>query len=85
MFAQNPRTGCSTALLAGSVVLSLSGCEEPKQKVLDIQTPGVKIEVERSTSGGALNIETGKNGSGANVDVDADARDGAKVKVEPKE
>lgn len=85
MAAQTARIGFASALLAGSAALFLSGCEEPKQKVLDVQAPGVSIEVERSKTGGSLNVETGKEGSGTKLDVDADAKDGASVKVEPKE
>lgn len=85
MYAKTIRYGFATALLAGGTVLSLSGCEEPKQKVLDIKAPGVNIEVERSKSGGEVNVETGDKDSGAKLEVDANAKDGASVKVEPKE
>lgn len=84
MFAKTPRTALALALLAKSTVLMLSGCEEPRQKVLDVKAPGVSIEVERSKSGGSLNVETGQDGSGAKLEIDADADDGARAKVEPK-
>jgi hypothetical protein len=85
MHAKTIRHGFATALLAGGTVLSLGGCEEPKQKALDIKAPGVDIEVERSKSGGEVNVETGDKDSGSQLEVDADAKDGASLKVEPKE
>ncbi|HTN00497.1 hypothetical protein [Planctellipticum variicoloris] len=85
MHAKTIRYGFATALLAGSTVLSLSGCEEPKQKVLDIKAPGVDIEVERSKSGSDTKIETGDESSGTKLEIDSNAKDGSSVKVEPKE
>jgi hypothetical protein len=85
MHAKTTQSGFATALLAGSAMLSISGCEEPKQKVLDIKAPGVNIEVDRSKSGGELNVETGDKDSGTKLKVEADAKDGQSVKVEPKE
>lgn len=42
---------CEWLLPAGAMlVLMLVGCEK-KEKVLDIETPGLKIEIEKSDSG----------------------------------
>lgn len=43
------------ALLA-AVALSISGCEN-KEKVLDIETPGAQIEVERDRDTGDVDVE----------------------------
>lgn len=43
-------------LLGVSVLPMISGCER-KEKVLDIETPGGDIEVERSTGSGKVDVD----------------------------
>jgi hypothetical protein len=38
----------TAGLLTLAVTLALGGCQKPREKVLDIETPGVDIEVEKS-------------------------------------
>ena len=45
---------------AGAIVcaVSLAGCaKNEKEKVLDIDTPGVSVEVERNKSDGEVNVD----------------------------
>ena len=45
------------AALAGMALgLLAAGCER-KEKVLDVEAPGIDIEIERSTSDGSLDIK----------------------------
>lgn len=38
----------AAGLLALAVVLALAACQKPQEKVLDIETPGVDIELQKS-------------------------------------
>jgi hypothetical protein len=42
----------AAGLLTLAVALALAGCQKPREKVLDIETPGVDIEVQKSPSEG---------------------------------
>ncbi|MBX3437754.1 MAG: hypothetical protein KF861_09700 [Planctomycetaceae bacterium] len=50
-----------TTLLSGSTVLamgmSLAGCQPREERVLDIEAPGVDVEVNRSIDDGSHTIE----------------------------
>lgn len=57
-------------LLSGACLIAAAGCEEPKQKVLDIKAPGVDIEVDKSRSGTDVHIDNNAGPSGTKVEVD---------------
>ena len=59
------------ALLSGAGLIAAAGCEEPKQKVLDIKAPGVDIGVDTSRSGTDVHIDNNAGQSGTKVEVDA--------------
>ena len=50
---------CLVAALAASS-FCMTGCEQ-KEKVLDVETPGGSLEVERSTETGNVDIEIDDN------------------------
>jgi hypothetical protein len=61
-----PSSRASRWLAAGMVVitallgtLGLAGCER-KEKVVDIETPGADIEVERNIDTGEVEVETNR-------------------------
>ncbi len=43
--------------------VALIGCERPQEKVIDIEAPGVDIEVkkDRDGSGGTVDVEAGES------------------------
>jgi hypothetical protein len=43
-------------VVAAAPFVFLPGCEEKKEKVLDIETPGVDIEVEKSEQDGKVEV-----------------------------
>ena len=57
--------GCALTVLVAASILALAGCER-KEKVLDIETPGGEVEVERSTEPGRGSVD---------VDVKVDKKD----------
>jgi len=83
-----PRRGlipqATAVLLTGGLLLAAGGCEKPKEKVLDIETPGVNIEVEKTTDGSELNINAETPNKGASITIERDAQPGGGVKVEEK-
>ena len=74
-------------LLAAATLFSL-GCEN-KEKVLDIETPGGQVEVERDRDTGAVDVDAVKKEDsvididtpGADVEINRD-RDTGEVEVE---
>lgn len=51
------RTGLGAGMLAVFTTLTtLAGCER-KQKVLEVETPGAKLEINRSEETGNIDIE----------------------------
>ena len=40
--------------------ISLAGCER-KERVIDVQTPGVDVHVDRDKDTGAIEVETKRN------------------------
>lgn len=45
-----------TSCCAGVGVCALTGCER-KEKVIDVETPGADVEVERNIDTGAVDVE----------------------------
>ncbi len=39
------------------LALALVGCEKPPEKVLDIEAPGVDIEIHKSDDGSSIEVE----------------------------
>jgi hypothetical protein len=68
---------CSVGVAAA---LSL-GCAR-KEKVLDVEAPGFNLEVERSTDGREITIDSDGPDSGTTIDVDATRKDGDGVDVD---
>jgi hypothetical protein len=60
------------------------GCEKPREKVLEIETPGTKIEVEKSTDGSELHIETERKDNDPNITIERDADPDGSVEIESK-
>jgi hypothetical protein len=50
------RRGLRAAALGAAMAAGLAGCEQ-KEKVLDVEGPGIDIEVERSTSDGSIDVQ----------------------------
>ncbi|QDU09810.1 hypothetical protein [Gimesia aquarii] len=46
-------------MLMSTVALTLVGCDN-KEKVLDVETPGGEIEIERNRDTGAVDVEVDK-------------------------
>jgi hypothetical protein len=63
MLEINLRTGacmCVTVIaLLAAAVLPLAGCDQKneREKVIDIEAPGVDIEVEKSNEDGSVNVD----------------------------
>jgi hypothetical protein len=61
-----PRKVCRNWLAAVLMVTAsfgvwgLSGCQQ-KEKVVDIEAPGVDVEVERDVNSGAVEVETNRD------------------------
>ncbi len=49
-------------LAFGVVGLACLGCQEKKEKVLDIDVPGVDVEIERGEESGKVDVQV--NGEG---------------------
>lgn len=63
-FVNHPRGGKLAAGVLAAVAslgaVGLIGCER-KEKVVDIEAPGVDVEVERNTDTGEVEVETNRN------------------------
>lgn len=83
-----PRRGfishATAVLLTGGLLFAAAGCEKPKEKVLDIEAPGVDIEVEKAKDGSELNIDAGTPNEGASIKIEPDTDGGGSVKIEEK-
>ncbi len=75
-----PRRLASFCAVGVAVALS-TGCAR-KEKVLDVEAPGFNLEVERSTDGREITIDSNGPNSGTVIDVDATRRDGDGVGVD---
>lgn len=58
------------AVMAGSLASLALGCEQPKEKVLDIKAPGVSVEVERSEDGAGVTVETPDSNEDGKLEID---------------
>lgn len=62
MLRINFRKGAGTCVFAGTLlaaaVLPLAGCNEKKERqVIDIDAPGVDVEVEKSDEDGSVDVD----------------------------
>ena len=64
-------------LMAGGLVCVGVGCEEPKEKVLDVEAPGFNLEVERSKTGTEVEIDTPAKDDGPTLRIETDGADEA--------
>ncbi len=52
---------CALPLIAGIAATGLSGCEDKKKTIIDIETPGTDIKLKKSKKDGSLELDI-KNG-----------------------
>ena len=70
MISKLSRHQIQIAVMAGSLASLALGCEQPKEKVLDIKAPGVSVEVERSEEGAGVKVETPDADGDAKLEID---------------
>ena len=47
----------ATAFVALAMIVTLPGCEEKKEQIIDIETPRGEVEVERDKESGDVDVE----------------------------
>lgn len=69
----------TASLVAAALAI---GCEKPKEKVLEIETPTRHIEVERSTDGSQIEIEAERK-DGGQITIEREGDSGVEVERQP--
>lgn len=79
-----PRKSSLRLFLLAFTAISLgafNGCAR-KEKVLEVDAPGFNLDVEKSTDGSEITIDTHNDNSGTSIDVDTTTKDGDGVGIE---